>query len=652
MVTPEAYSTEGPSPKPRTRQIGFSETPHGQNHDSSGLRSFAGVRRGLSRAFKRSVAGQTRLLVSILLATMALPGSLSLKVSADGNVYYVSPAGSDDSFGSSDQPWRTIQRAANSLAPGDTVIVRAGTYRERVEINVNGSPGQPITFQGERGPNGEWLSIIDGGDPVSGWVPAPEVGAGVYKTTSIGYEPWAMTVDDTTIWRINTDSMNGVVVEGTRGTGFGALATPADAIVNYQGSPDIKYWDGIEALFGYRDGVTYIRFRNRDDPNRKNIRSSPGPRSASDAPIGAGVLISDKSFIILKGFWIRAARNAVLLTGPAATNNIIEENYLTNGNTRIHLYGGASGNHIRGNELKMNRSDTFRPGAGDNSYAGWITYHLYYENKFLVGRTSEDDHNIRIWNRANSNWIYSNHIYDAITGISLWNDTSETKIAYNEIHNHSAQAFELYPDASADIYGNIIYDNKYSMRLFSIQEGQRRLHIYGNRFYNPPGFGDHFFFNAWPNFYVDSIAEIYFYHNSIAGGRNAFLMAGFNWGLGLRRTYILNNILSSQYIYNSETNLSEKRDVQVFDYNWVGGEFVGLKDWFGDHNILAWPQRQWNDATMPDFLLPSASSSRNAGIDLSRPFTIDGRTYDPLPGMTPGYFSGSRPDMGAFQHRQ
>ncbi len=300
MVTREAYSTEGPSPETRTS---FSETPREQNHHRSGLRSFPGVRRGLSKAFKRLVTGgQTRLLVSMVVTTLFLLTSLNLQVSADGNVYYVSPAGSDDSFGSSDQPWRTIQRAANSLAPGDTVIVRAGTYRERVEINVNGSPGQPITFQGERGPSGEWLSIIDGGDPVSGWVPAPEVGAGVYKTTSIGYEPWAMTVDDTTIWRINTDSMNGIVVEGTRGTGFEALATPANAIVNYPDSPDIKYWDGMEALFGYRDGVTYIRFRNGDDPNGKNLRSSPGPRKESDRPEGAGVLISDKSFIICEGF--------------------------------------------------------------------------------------------------------------------------------------------------------------------------------------------------------------------------------------------------------------------------------------------------------------------------------------------------------------
>jgi hypothetical protein len=108
-----------------------------------------------------------------------------------------------------------------------------------------------------------------------------------------------MTVDDTTIWRINTDSMNGIIVEGTRGTGFEALATPADAIVRYPGSPDFRYWDGIEALFGYRDGVTYIRFRNGDDPNGKNVRSSPGPVRESSMPAGAGVLLSDKSFVIV-----------------------------------------------------------------------------------------------------------------------------------------------------------------------------------------------------------------------------------------------------------------------------------------------------------------------------------------------------------------
>ena len=37
------------------------------------------------------------------------------------------------------------------------------------------------------------------------------------------------------------------------------------------------------------------------------------------------------------------------------------------------------------------------------------------------------------------------------------------------------------------------------------------------------------------------------------------------------------------------------------------------------------------------------------GLDLSRSFTVVGRTYPGLPGMAPGYFSGSRPDAGALQ---
>jgi parallel beta-helix repeat protein len=571
---------------------------------------------------------------------------------AEGAIHYVSPTGSDDSFGTSSQPWRTIQRAVDAVAPGDKVIVKAGIYYERVQINVSGSPGQPITFEGERGPNGEWLTIIDGGDRVSGWVPAPEVGAGVYKTTSIPYEPYAMTVDDRTIWRINTRSMNGILVENARGTGFDALARPAEATVQYSGSPEIKYWDGLDALFGYRDGVTYIRFRAGDDPNAKDIRSSPGPVDEYAAPAGATVLIADTSHVTIRGFWIRAAHNAVLISGPAAQNNIIEGNVLTNGTNRVFLYGGASKNHIRGNEMKMNPYSIFRPGAGDDTYAGWITFHLYFENKFLVGNTSETDHNIRVWNGANDNEIYLNHIYDGIVGIRLMTGTTGTKIYNNEINNHSGQGFELYPSASAQIYDNLVYDNKYNMRIMSLQEyGPRRLDIYRNRFYSPPGLADHIFFNAEWGVKADSYAEIYFYHNSIAGGRNAFLMAGFDPGYGMPYVYILNNIVSSQYAYNTETTLNEEWHLGTFDYNWIGGQFTGHRAWYGRNNISAWGEKQWDDSTIPHFLLQPGSSSRSAGIDLSKPVTIEGRAYT-LPafaGMAAAYFTGPRPDLGAIQ---
>jgi parallel beta-helix repeat protein len=601
--------------------------------------------------YLRPVTDHPRLGLIGLIAVLAFVLLDSVNANAVAATYYVSTSGSDSNPGSSSQPWRTIQKAANTAAAGDTVTVRAGTYYERVQINVSGTSSQRITFQGERGSNGEWLTIIDGSNPVSGWVAAPEVGSGVYRTTSIGYEPYSLTVDDKTIWRINTRSMNGEFVENAQGTGFDALARPANAVVYYSGSPAINYWDGIEALFGYRKGNTYIRFRNGDNPGAKNIRASPGPATEYSAPENGSLTIFNRSNVRIKGFWIRGATTAVLLYGASTRNNIVEENYLTNGNTRVFLYDGASSNHIRNNEMKMSGLGNFKPGAGDNTYAGWITYHLYHVNKFLIGGTTEDDHNIRVWDRSNDNEIYSNHLYESIVGIRLWDETSGNKIYSNTIHNHSGQGFEVYR-ANAAIYDNLIYDNKYNMRLFRLQEGYHRLDIYRNRFHNPPGIADHIFFNAWATTPKNSDTEIYFYHNSIAGGRDAFLMAEFMPGYGMPKTYIVNNIISTDHMFNSEATLSAKRDIGLFDYNWMGGASMGYWAWYGNNNIVAWNRNMWSDATLPDFVLPSSSDARSAGIDLSRPFTIEGLTYAALPGMAPGYFPGSRPDLGALQGSQ
>lgn len=52
-----------------------------------------------------------------------------------GRVYWVAQqqgGANDANPGTRDQPWRTMTRAAQALQPGDSVIVRAGTYREQV----------------------------------------------------------------------------------------------------------------------------------------------------------------------------------------------------------------------------------------------------------------------------------------------------------------------------------------------------------------------------------------------------------------------------------------------------------------------------------------------------------------------------------------
>ncbi|MFF4652243.1 sigma-70 family RNA polymerase sigma factor [Streptomyces sp. NPDC001380] len=86
-----------------------------------------------------------------------------------GRTYYVSPGGSDRNPGTSPRaPLRTIQRAADLTAPGDTVSVMNGTYTEAregldvVRITRSGGPGRPITYQAYPGHH----PVIH---PVTGW---------------------------------------------------------------------------------------------------------------------------------------------------------------------------------------------------------------------------------------------------------------------------------------------------------------------------------------------------------------------------------------------------------------------------------------------------------------------------------------------------
>lgn len=82
--------------------------------------------------------------------------------------YFVSTNGNDASDGLSiGTAFRTIQRAADAVGPGDTVWVRGGEYREMVSATNYGAPGQRITFAAY----GSEKPVIKASDIVNGWVP-------------------------------------------------------------------------------------------------------------------------------------------------------------------------------------------------------------------------------------------------------------------------------------------------------------------------------------------------------------------------------------------------------------------------------------------------------------------------------------------------
>lgn len=86
-------------------------------------------------------------------------------VPAHAASYFVSPQGDDNAAGGNAAPFRTLQKAATIAQPGDTVLVRAGTYRETVTPPRSGLPGAPIVFAAAPGEK----VVISGAEPVTGW---------------------------------------------------------------------------------------------------------------------------------------------------------------------------------------------------------------------------------------------------------------------------------------------------------------------------------------------------------------------------------------------------------------------------------------------------------------------------------------------------
>jgi Right handed beta helix region/Protein of unknown function (DUF1565) len=73
----------------------------------------------------------------------ALPKPMS---PSRGRTYYVSRNGRDRNRGTRNHPWRTIQKALNTLKPGQKAFVRRGIYSANLLMSRHGRASAPITI--------------------------------------------------------------------------------------------------------------------------------------------------------------------------------------------------------------------------------------------------------------------------------------------------------------------------------------------------------------------------------------------------------------------------------------------------------------------------------------------------------------------------
>ncbi len=144
-----------------------------------------------------------------------------------GSSLYVSPMGDDASGnGSLAAPFKTIQKAANVAAVGDTILIRAGIYRETVTPPISGLSGSPITFQNYPGET----PIISGADVLTSWT---GVGNGVFRAPM----PWSYNFEQVsdTSFPSNQVFLNGrmlTLLRWPKETNLDPIANPRDALID------------------------------------------------------------------------------------------------------------------------------------------------------------------------------------------------------------------------------------------------------------------------------------------------------------------------------------------------------------------------------------------------------------------------------------
>jgi hypothetical protein len=125
----------------------------------------------------------------------------------------------------------------------------------------------------------------------------------------------------------------------------------------------------------------------------------------------------------------------------------------------------------------------------------------------------------------------------------------------------------------------------------------------------------------------------------------------------------VNNIFSggAMDIGNAPENDTNPNVFLGFDCNFCGGIYRGYRylawmfndrnnQWSADTMAGDINHQVWSLGSEPDWAVPGTSTAYCSGLDLSDTFTIRGVTYGPLPGMTPGYFPGAKPNLGAVQN--
>jgi parallel beta-helix repeat protein len=339
---------------------GVDPTPHLPMRTSPQTRStgVAGLRRTGARIV--AAAALSAGLCAWFLATSASAG-------ASGCDYVASPSGSDSAAGSAYAPFATVQHLVDTLGPGQTGCLRAGSYHGDVTFSHGGAPGAPMTLTSYPG---------DGHATVVGrvWLKSGSDYVTVSDLNLVGTNPGDLpspTVDDAHAAFLRNDVTNfHTAICFDLGDDTGTWGTAHDTLIE---ANRIHHCGQLPA--GNHDHGIYVE-EAYDTRILSNVIYQNADRGVQ--------LYPDSQGTVIKGNVIDGNGEGVIFSGDfgrASSNNLVENNVITNSSLRNNVESWyPSGNPVgRGNVVADNciggGARGTRDGGLDTSGGGFTASH-------------------------------------------------------------------------------------------------------------------------------------------------------------------------------------------------------------------------------------------------------------------------------------
>jgi parallel beta-helix repeat protein len=288
------------------------------------------------------------LLSGVIAALTAFP--------AAATTYYVAPNGSDTNAGTAAAPWRTLQKAADTMTPGDTARIADGDYSGGIVQSTPGTTNAPITFQADH----PGLAVVHGDQTTA---------RDAFFVTYADY----IVVDGLTIRQANRagiriDNSNSVTVRNCRllnNARWGIFTDFSDdLLLEYNECAGSVLEHGIYVSNSGDRPV--IRFNTVHDNNAAGIQinADPAEQDASLGTRGDGITenaVVESNIVFGNGAGGTAGINLASVRSSRIVNNLLYNN-LAGG-----IAGWDDGDGIEWgckNNIILHNTVYFRPGEG------------------------------------------------------------------------------------------------------------------------------------------------------------------------------------------------------------------------------------------------------------------------------------------------